>query len=164
MFKTTHSRGFTIFFAVLVASLAISVGLAIYDVISRELLLSQTTAQSQLAIFAADAGAECALYWDNKYNGSSSAFSTSTASSEPTSGITCNGYDIASAPWTVVETSSSGVTSFTLLLNADLAGPCAVVTVTKTGDPAQTIVEALGRNTCSATGITRVERALRLTY
>lgn len=87
-----HKRGFTIFFAVLVSSLALAVGLAIYDLLSRELILSQTATQSQYAIYAADTGAECALYWDNKYvgpDGLTSAFATSTDSDPPASGVFC---------------------------------------------------------------------------
>jgi hypothetical protein len=66
----------------LVASLSLAVGLAIYDLTVREIDLSFTATQSQYAIFAADSGAECALYWDAHYggasNGSNSAFATST--------------------------------------------------------------------------------------
>ena len=62
-------KGFTIFFAMLVGALALSIGLAIYDLTVRELDLSATATQSQYAIYAADSGAECALYWDNKYGG-----------------------------------------------------------------------------------------------
>lgn len=81
LFKIIQKKktGFTIFFATLVASLALAIGLAIYDVVVRQLNLSTTVSQSQYAIFAADSGAECALYWDSKYNGSGSAFSGSSA-------------------------------------------------------------------------------------
>ncbi|MBP9711044.1 MAG: hypothetical protein KBD50_02165 [Candidatus Pacebacteria bacterium] len=59
-------RGFTVFFAVLVGSLALAIGLSIYELLIRELELAQVATQSQFSIYAADAGAECALYWDNK--------------------------------------------------------------------------------------------------
>lgn len=90
-------RGFTIFFAMLVASLALSVGLAIYDLTVREIDLSFTATQSQYAIFAADSGAECAIYWDTHYTGSSggsnSAFATSTfyTGAGTSAGLTCSG-------------------------------------------------------------------------
>ncbi len=156
-------RGFTVFFAVLVSSLALAIGFAIYDLVTRELLLSQTTTQSQHAIFAADAGAECALYWDSKYGGSGSAFSTSTASIQPTSGIRCGNADVATS-WVVTETPTSGTTVFTLTLGTSAAAPCATVTVIKTGNPAQTSISSRGRNTCASSGVVRVERALQVSY
>jgi hypothetical protein len=94
---TPTNRGFTAFVAVLVASLALAIGLSIYDLLSRELLLSQTARESQYAIFAADTGAECALYWDSKapvLNGSPSVFGTSSASTWGTAAATCNTVDI----------------------------------------------------------------------
>ena len=93
----------------LVASLAISVGLAIYDLTAREIDLSSTATQSQYAVYAADTGAECALYWDAKYTnagtnnngGSRGAFSTSTADTlAPGSGASlwCNTLDVSIKP------------------------------------------------------------------
>lgn len=75
--------GFTIFFATLVASLALAIGLAIYDITVRQLSLSTTVTQSQYAIFAADSGIECALYWDSKYQGGGSAFTGSYGAGTP---------------------------------------------------------------------------------
>jgi len=66
MEQNKTKRGFTIFFAVLVGSLALAISLSIYELLIRELELAQVATQSQFAIYAADAGAECALYWDNK--------------------------------------------------------------------------------------------------
>jgi len=91
----------------LVGALALAVGAAIYDLAVREVDLSQTATQSQYAIYAADTGAECALYWDSKcasagyctVSGGSvfatSSLSLSSPSAPPTSGVVCNTYDIA---------------------------------------------------------------------
>lgn len=90
----------------LAASLALAIGLAIYDLTAREIDLSSSATQSQYAIYAADTGAECALYWDAKYTssgnnnngGSNSAFSTSSADTlAPATGasISCNGQDVS---------------------------------------------------------------------
>lgn len=67
-------RGFTILFAVLIASILLAIGIAIFDITVRELRLSSVARESQFAIYAAETGVECALYWDSKYSGSSSAF------------------------------------------------------------------------------------------
>ncbi len=99
-----RKRGFTIFFAVLVASLALAVGVVIYDLLIRSLSLSQVATQSQYAIYAADTGAECALYWDLKFASISptdqdgSAFATSTLELASdvggANGVVCNSQNI----------------------------------------------------------------------
>lgn len=107
-----HNRGFTIFFATLVASLALSVGVVIYDLLIRSLALSQVATQSQYAVYAADAGAECALYWDLNFNDTlpsdldQSAFATATPTKMATADtgasvsagtVVCNSQDIVAA-------------------------------------------------------------------
>ena len=100
------ARGFTLFFAMLTASLALSIGLAIYDLTVREIELSGAGTASQYAIYAADLGAECALYWDYKYTnagsnnngGTGSAFSTSTSDSLAAgsgANLWCNSQDVS---------------------------------------------------------------------
>src|SRR3989344_881292 len=59
----TSSRGFTILFAVLIGSILLAVGIAIFDITVRELRLSSIARESQIAVYNADSGAECALYW-----------------------------------------------------------------------------------------------------
>lgn len=103
-FFKNKKRGFTIFFAVLVAGLTLAVGAVIYDLLIRSLSLSQLATQSQYAIYAADTGAECALYWDLKYASISSsdqdgsAFATSSLELASdiggSSGVVCNNQNI----------------------------------------------------------------------
>jgi len=169
-----NQRGFTIFFAVLVASLALAIGLSIYDLLIRELDLSQTAKESQYAIYAADTGAECALYWDLNYNGSDSAFATSTASNEPTSGIDCNTQDVAAEAvalntWPETADASNATTVFQVsLVPGSTNSPCAIVTVEKTaanpGDPSATTIVSRGRNTCNTGAPLQLERALEISY
>ena len=192
--KTQNKKaGFTIFFAMLVGSLSLAVGLAIYDLTVREIDLSSTATQSQYAIYASDSGAECALYWDSfnagyeeAYSGSSS-FATSTASLNypnshmPSSGITCSGQDVAvrgmppatfvlpNGTWSAWDTSDNSsthaVTVFTLVLGTTLTSPCAVVEVHKEieDDAPKTVIISRGYNKCQLGGL-RVERALRVSY
>lgn len=172
-------RGFTVFFAVLVASLALAIGLAVYDLLLRELELSQTARESQYAIYAADTGVECALYWDFHYdNGTEvgSAFATSTESNPPTSNIRCNDQDVAAtavaaSTWPQTESATAATTTFEVYLVAgDTTSPCALVEVAKyaenPGDPPITKVVSRGRNTsCSAvTSGLQIERALEVNY
>lgn len=81
----------------LVGSLTLSIGLAIYDLTVREIELSAAASQSQFAIYAADTGAECALYWDSKatpLGGAPSIFASSSASQSFSGTANCNGANI----------------------------------------------------------------------
>jgi hypothetical protein len=167
----SFSAGFTIYFAVLVATLSLSVGLAIYDLLVRELTLSQVATQSQYAIFAADTGIECALYWDSKaptLNGANSVFGTSSTGVWSTASAPCNGQNIntlwGSTP-PAGSDSTHATTTFTITTtSAGNAGPCTIVYVGKYSSPSRTIIESHGRNTCAATTPLRVERVLEATY
>jgi hypothetical protein len=164
--RRSAPRGFTVFFAVLVSSLALAVGLALYDLLSRELVLSQTTTQSQYAIYAADTGAECALYWDSKaplLGGAPSVFGSSSASSWGASPINCNAVDITTLWGTPQKTAAAATTTFTLQIGA-ANGPCAKITVAKSGDPSKTTITSQGYNTCQTGGMVRLERTLQINY
>ena len=83
-----HSRGFTILLAALVASLVLSLGISVFTIAQKQLLLSSLSRTSQYAFYAADTGAECALYWDLRHT----AFdSTST---DPLTELTCDGQTV----------------------------------------------------------------------
>lgn len=154
-------RGFTIFFATLVASLALAVGLAIYDLTIRSIQLSSIATQSQYAIYASDAGAECALYWDSKYGGSGSLFATSSASVTGTG--TCAGQNIASG-WTLATAAAAATTTFTLTLPNSR---CATVVVAKNQDSSgvnHTAIVSHGYNSCVVGNPNRLERVFRVTY
>lgn len=150
MKKLKHKkRGFTLLYAVLVSSLLLSLGIAIFNVTLKELDLSSSARESQFAFYAADTGIECALYWDIQH----SAFATSTSSNincaeQTINGVGGNGYDVPS--------------TFTITL-APLSH-CAVVSVTKRSGPDRTFVESRGYNTCDTGNPRRVERAIRASY
>lgn len=167
----------------LVGTLTLSIGFAIYDLTVREIDLSAAASQSQYAIYAADTGAECALYWDTKapaLGGASSIFPTSSASTLFSGTANCNGQNIrvAGTPpvtivapptgwsaWTITPTASAATTTFTLSLLP--AQPyCAVVQVGKStvGGILYTTVISKGYNNCGASGAARLERTLRINY
>jgi hypothetical protein len=183
-----HSeRGFTIFFAVLVASLALAIGLAMYDLTVRELALSGVASQSQYAFTTADTGAECALYWDSKgplLNGVPSVFATSSNpgnASPPSSGVLCNGIDIAQSGtppvpfqayptgwtgWVVTTSASAATTTFTITFPA-YDNRCALVQVSKyisASSTPHTVIYSQGFSTCATGATNTVERELKVTY
>ncbi len=187
----SHNRGFTIFFAVLVAALALAVGVVIYDLLLRSLSLSQIATQSQYAIYAADTGAECALYWDLKFAGISptdqdgSAFATSSVELASdiggASGVVCNNQNITQASgisgfqntldnsntgWYLWPTNNAthATTTFWISTASAASSPCAKIDVGKYGNPPQTTIVSHGFNTCSAGGTLRLERTLQINY
>jgi len=82
-----NSAGFTLLLASLIASLFLSVGLSMFTIAQKEIILSSLGRDSQYAFYAADTGAECALYWDFK-----DAFNPD--SDAPFAGASCNGQAI----------------------------------------------------------------------
>lgn len=77
------NSGFTLFIALIVSSLLLAIGFSLSTIILKQLVFANSGKESQLAFYAADSGAECALYWDRKdingltdFNGAFTASST----------------------------------------------------------------------------------------
>ncbi len=66
--KRTDSskRGFTLFVAVLVASLVLAIGFSISNIVLKQLAISSSGGGSLVAFYAADSAVECAVYWDRR--------------------------------------------------------------------------------------------------
>jgi len=169
----TGNKGFALFYALLVSSLALAIGAAIFDITLREIDLASAATQSQYAVFIADTAGECALYWDNKCTGTGcnsngSVFATSSASTATpaNSNFVCDGVDVTSstAGWAVSANASSATTTFNLTgITFHNQTPCAFVQVVKSGTPVTTTVTAHGYNTCVA-GVTQLERVFQINY
>jgi hypothetical protein len=137
-------RGFTLLLSLIVVSILTSVGLGVFDIVLREIVLSSFGRESQKAFYAADTGVECVLYHDLRLG----KFDSPT-------------YNISCAEQTVNGIMVSSTTSFTL----DFAdGSCAdIVSLDKSG--AFTSLEVRGYNVgCSADHPRKVERGLRVVY
>lgn len=166
-------KGFAMLFAVLTSSVLLSIGLSIFNLTIKELLLSSSGRESQFAFYASDTGIECALYWDFK---GTDIFATSSAARTPVpaSPDCVNTQGQAVQTINIIPTVSdlsSATTQFSLILpNLDAQGGsapyCATVTVTKAvvGAIIQTTIDSRGYNTCSTTDVNRVERAIRVRY
>ncbi len=128
-----REKGFTILLAALVASLVLSLGISVFSIAQKQLILSATGRNSQYAFYAADTAAECALYWDIRRD-----FASTT---NPITPITCDeneAIDVGHA------TPGLHVFSFEFEPN----GYCARVTVTKNNNPgpgeSRTLIRANG--------------------
>jgi len=144
-------RGFTLLIAVVLASVTLSLALALLDVAYKQVTLAFAAKHSHYAFAAADTALECALYYDQKLD----RFNYSLASGT----VICGGN-------TVTVTFDNTVTprrrDFTLPC-AGGVGQSAVVRIYKQSD-ATTQIYANGYNSCSTTDTRRVERGLYISY
>ena len=162
-----QKKGFAIMFAVLIASLLATLGVALAGLALKELALSSSGRESQFSFYAADSGIECARFWDI-----SDIFSSST---RPLSeNISCA--DFTDTPNSITVTkifsSASNADSATSTFQVNLdSGKCAIVSVVKNGLASglicdvRTSIQSWGYNVCPGTvSPLRVERAIRVKY
>jgi hypothetical protein len=147
---TESRRGFAILFTVLLSAIVLSIAIGISEVAYQEAVLSASAREGNIAFFAADTGADCALYWDRS---DKQAF-------DPTDPDGIGSFSCAGNTFGV------GTTSFSLNLNN--SSNCAAVTVTKNAGLTQ--IESLGYNVPCAQANSNppppriVQRAIRVTY
>lgn len=60
-------RGFTLLLSALISSVVLALGVSIFEIAQKQVNLSSMGRESQFAFYAADTGAECALYWDVRW-------------------------------------------------------------------------------------------------
>ncbi len=149
------AAGFTLFIAIVITGTLLLVSVSIISLSVKESFLSASVRESQSAFYAADTGAECAIFWDIKNPSQSSAFGTST----PIVPISCLGASVTPSRSAVINNNATS----TFQLNNAQESSCAIISVAKTND-GKTKIESLGYNTCSLTNPRRVERAVRVTY
>ena len=151
--KGRNQRGFTLMLAALIASVTLALGTSIFALAQKELTLSSVGRDSQFAFYAADTGAECALYWDMRFQ----LFPTTTAT---TKNLTC---DNEAKTTTVLNVDGDIVSSFEFEPN----GYCAKVSVTKSNTNPRTKIHVDGYNTSCAnveSSSRALERSVDLTY
>lgn len=59
-----QKRGFVLAFSLLISSIVLALAFGIFNILLKQIVLTSSARDSQIAFYAADAGAECALYWD----------------------------------------------------------------------------------------------------
>lgn len=152
--KRPHERGFTILLAALVAALVLALGISVFSVAQKQLILSSTGRNSQYAFYTADTAAECALYWDMQH----SAFDPATT----TSSLSC---DTETAINVTHVTVAEGRDEFTFQFNPN--GYCADVIVTKSTVHPRTTIHADGFSVNCVdveTSARVLQRSVELTY
>ena len=169
MFTHTQSRGFTLLLSALVSSIVLAMGASIFILVKKQITLSSLGRDSQQAFYAADQAAECALYWDSRWN----YFGTSTpASLVDPNDPTCDGQH-----WSPVGGGGRPIgapyypytMTFQYAPSSGLLNYCANVTVLKTssGGIVTTVIHSDGFSTsCStlATNPRSLQRSVELVY
>ena len=134
-------NGFTLLFAILVISVALSISLGATTLVVSQLGISRDTRNSLEAFYAASAGEECALYWDvqYKFDLNPPGVSAFDPANPATTQIECNNLNrnVGGPP----AAASSGTSVFEF----DLNNKCVQVTVEKT--VSHTTITSRGRNT-----------------
>jgi hypothetical protein len=148
-----NEKGFTILLAALVTSLVLTLGISIFSVAQKQVILSSLGRSSQYAFYAADTGAECALYWDVRFD---------YFSSTSPSGITpaCDGAAL-------VLTGAPGALPYTMGFEFEPNGYCSQVSVTKSATDPKTIIHADGFSTpCAEISLSgrSLQRSVELSY
>ncbi|MBV9159303.1 MAG: hypothetical protein JO019_01765 [Candidatus Kaiserbacteria bacterium] len=159
-------RGFTLLLAALVASIVLMLGSSIFAIAQKQVTLSSIGRDSQFAFYAADTGAECALYYDIRFH----AFATSTQSAGAST-IVCDGSTVTTS---VTAAANAATSTFQLdLFTANQIAPivgvpnCVQVTVAKNPSSPYTVIHADGYSTsCGAvdTSVRALQRSVELHY
>lgn len=157
--------------SLLVISIILSVSFGVFDIMTKELKLSGIGRESQIAFYAADAGIECAYFWDIKHSGLiDSAFDLYDNN---VNSVECGGANKITGKDSKDEDSDGyrETSYFNLNMGEDLKKneKCAKVKVTKVvGDDGETkttatTIESKGYNySCDSNSSHKVERAIRV--
>ena len=161
--KSIQESGFTLLIAIIITTMLLIVSFVVVNVALKQLILANAGKESQYAFYAADAGTECAVYWD-LVDSTSSEFDTVTPGT-----IICNGQTITTGSQTVPTIPSQPSVvggSANSIFKIDFPKGCALVRVTKSGvGPATvTTIDSRGYNTCDVTAQRRYERGVIMSY
>jgi len=138
-----HRQGFTLLIAILVIGIVLAIGLSILNITLKEFILSGIARESAIALGAADAGMECALYWDRSSDGNK--FDPAPNSALP---ITCMG---TSSTWQGAPATVGGVmsgASQNIEFSWGTPQVCAKVTVVKYFTASAPAIDMGGGSTC----------------
>lgn len=160
--KIQKNKAFALLFAIILSSIILAISAGIAEISYKEILLTTSGKSGDDAFYAADVGAECALYLD-KDSTTSPFESVGSTNYNFATNAQCAGLQVT--PTTV---SGADVSFILQNLGAETTG-CAIVSVTKNTVivPIVTTVISKGYNACtlgSPSSSNAVERELQVTY
>lgn len=163
-----NQAGVTLFMAITIMAVLLFVSFVVINIAIKSTLFASSGRDSQHAFYAADAGIECAMYWDRQ---SVSKFDITT----PGSSINCAGMTINTG--TQIQGTTTGVVNiiggnsvtrssifgFNLNGGNNPSNACVIVNVIKNLD-GTTYIKSRGYNTCDTSNGRRVERGVEVLY
>ena len=167
--RARSKRGFTLLIAIILASVAAAIGVALASLAYKNVRISQVGQTSQYAFYTADTALECALYGDQQQ----SVFDY--VNHQPSPSINCvytNGGVDMNAPVSFT-TSVFTAGTFKFLSNSPsgysnnwfpIGNSCARVTVFKSQTGTTTYIYAEGLSNCNANDPRTLERGLYSYY
>lgn len=191
--RKNKKRGVLLLISILISTVVLTLALALASVTFRQLELAAGAKPANSAFYAADAGVNCALFWDLRHplydesifkiKNSDSAYTYTDPSVDPDP-VSCYNFNFAKGSgntWAIRDVDISPndriwETDFSFKLHADQAivsAPCVSVTVRKelTGadnviDPGEidTRITATGYSSCDASDARRAQRVVEQTY
>jgi hypothetical protein len=163
------NKGMTLFIAITVTAVLLFISFVVVNIAIKGSLFASSGRNSQYAFYAADAGVECAIYWDSRTD--TSKFDTDISGSP----ISCGGH-IMSTGQAITGTStltliggggpSQRTSSFGFVLDQGGSSmpSCVVVTVEKRLSDGKTYINSRGYNTCDVSNPRRFERGIEVDY
>lgn len=152
-----NERGFTLLIAILLATVAVTIGVMLLDISYKQVVLASTAKQSQFGFYAADSAMECALYYDQQLNAFSYSSPLASGSIE-CENVSITGYTTGTAG---IGQNARRTTTFTI--PCATSGTRASITVYKYSSSI-TSIYANGYSTCNTADPRRVERGLKVSY
>lgn len=162
MSTSKHYRGFTLLIAIILSTVALTVGLSLLDVAYKQALLASSSKESVVAFYSADTALECALYYDQKLN----AFDYTSPLAAGS--IFCGGLGIVNYSSTQAggirktEFSSNNNLSSTTIYKTNESVDC--YGAAPTGTSVFNCIYTRGYNSASFTNPRRIERGLKASY
>jgi len=156
--KIKKNKGFVILFAVMLSSILLAIALGVSNIAFREVTFGTSAKDANDAFFAADVGAECALFYDKSLP-ANNAFTVGQSFAGP---MNCAGSHVA----LVGDTGPSW--SFDVVGLGSNGKSCAKVTVDKSIEPITIISKGYSSDNIGDTSCTplsnSLERELEVTY
>lgn len=150
--SSTEPRGFTLFIALILASVILAIGISLLDIAYKQVLLASTAKNSIISFYNADSGLECALLADSQ-----DTFNYYTANNSGT-------FSCQTKTFTWIQSASTGTTrTFTFTIPCASTGVNSAVTIIKSNVGATTIYSD-GFNVCDQTSQDLSERGIKAIY
>jgi hypothetical protein len=166
-----NQKGMTLFIAIVIMSVLLFISFAVINIALKSILFASSGRDSQYAFYAADAGLECAMYFDSKFDKFNAITDGSPINCDGVNDISTGGLISGSSETAKiggVGLNNPSIFGFTLNNGSNAMHYCAIIRVTKSQNiidgSISTHIDSRGYNTCDTANLRRVERGIEVTY